>query len=122
MAVLAILAVLGGVGTSGDHQLELLALECVASTVGPACGDDLVFPFLEQRGGGVPVERELKDYAVGSLQQLVLCVGVDGEVRVFGVFVAHDDVVLALCGEFGEQAGVHARAVLKMRMEYKNQR
>ncbi len=58
----------GGVGTSGDHQLELLALECVASTVGPACGDYLVLPFLEQRGGGVPVERELEDYAVGGLQ------------------------------------------------------
>ena len=120
MAVLAILAVLGGVGTSGDHQLELLALECVASTVGPACGDDLVFPFLEQRGGGVPVERELQHDAVMRFDELL--VGVDGEVRIFGVFVAHDDVVLALCGEFGKQTGVHSRAVLQVRMEYKNQR
>lgn len=71
---------------------------------GPAEGENLVLPLLEQRGGVVPEHRVLEDDHIVVGQQRLLCGDVDPEVGVGGVEVVHGDV-----GQIAD--GVHERRV-----------
>ena len=60
--------------------------------VGPAEGEDVVKPLLEQGRAGEPVHGVLQDDAVGAQQGRLLGGHVDVEVGVDVVHVAHGDV------------------------------
>lgn len=83
--------VVGG-DAGGDGDDGLLAGQLRGGAVhgeGPAEGEDLVLPLLEQRGGVVLEHRVLEDDHVVFGQQCLLGVGVDVEVGVGGVQVVH---------------------------------
>ena len=117
---LAVMAVLVGRAADADGRHQLLAVQLVAAgAIGPAVPERRVLPLLEQGGGAVPVHRELPDHAVRGEQRLLLGLGVDVEVGVERVLVAHGHA-RGGGGRF-RQRPVDARTVMQMRMEDQNQ-